>query len=59
MSRITERRIYAVPSTPFTSDGDATGKFTVTDSSIFLVGQIVFLSSNTQSNLELKIGLCV
>lgn len=55
MSRITERRIYAVPSTPFTSDGDATGKFTVTDSSIFLVGQIVFLSSNTQSNLELKI----
>lgn len=55
MSRITERRIYAIPSTPFTSNGTNTGQLQVADNSDWIVGQIIYLTSNTQENLELKI----
>lgn len=55
MSRITERRIYAIPSTLFISDGTNKGQLQVTDNSLWMVGQIVVLTSDTQDNLELKI----
>ena len=55
MSRITEQRVYAVPSTAFISDGTVKGQLQVTDNSDWMVGQIVYLGSDTQDNLELKI----
>ena len=55
MSRITERRIYAVPSTLFISDGTNKGQLQVTDNSLWIVGQIVTLTSDTQENLALRI----
>lgn len=55
MSRITERRIYAVPSTLFISDGTDKGQLQVTDNSSWMVGQLVTLTSNGTGNLSLKI----
>ena len=55
MSKITERRIYAVPSTLLTSNGTNKGELQVADTSDWRVGQVVILTSSTQSNLELKI----
>ena len=55
MSRITERRIFAVPSTPLISDGTNKGQLQVTDNSQWMVGHVIFLSSDTQGTLELKI----
>ena len=55
MSRITERRIYAVPSTALISDGTSKGQLQVTDNSLWMVGQIILLSSDTQQPIELKI----
>lgn len=55
MSRITERRIYAIPSTPFISDGTNKGQLQITDNSKWMVGQLITLTSDTQENLLLKI----
>lgn len=56
MSRITEKRIYRVDPVALTSDGTIDGKLSIADSSIFMVGQIVMLDSDTQQPLEVKIN---
>jgi len=55
MSIITEKKIYKVSPIALTSNGTQTGSFTIPDSSIFRVGQIIILRSNSQSPLELKV----
>jgi hypothetical protein len=52
---ITEKRIYRVEPIALTSDGTVQGQFTIPDSSIFRVGQIIRLKSNTQDYLEVKV----
>lgn len=56
MSRITEKMIYRVDPVAFTSDGTSTGKLTIADTSIFMVGQIVILKATGQPNVEYKIN---
>lgn len=55
MSKITEKRIYAVPPQTFTSNGTSLGKLTIDDVRPFMVGQIVILLSDTQQPINLKI----
>lgn len=55
MGRITEKRILSIPKTPTISDGTNRGMLQVDDSSAWMVGQIVLLSSDTQGPIELKI----
>lgn len=54
--RITEKRIYKVDPIAFTSDGTTVGSFTIPDTSVLMVGQIVIIDSDTQPPLELKIN---
>lgn len=55
---ITEKKIYKVDPVPFTADGNTNtiGEFQVADSSLFRVGQIVILLSDTQQPLTVKIN---
>lgn len=56
MVKITEKRLYAVAPQSLTSNGTADGRLTVAFSSLFTVGQIVGLRSNTLQPIELKIN---
>ena len=55
MAKITEKRLYAVPSQLLISDGTSVGQLTVANSSLYVVGHIIVLSSSTQPPLRLKI----
>lgn len=55
MARITEKRLYAVPSQNFTANGDQSGKVTIANTTNFVVGHIVIIKSNTQPSLILKV----
>jgi hypothetical protein len=53
--KITEKRLYAVPPQAFTADGDQFGKITIADTTKFVVGHIVVLTSNTTTPTVLKV----
>lgn len=55
MAKITEKRLYAVSPQNLTVNGTSQGEVKVADSSLFVVGHLVVLASNTQTPLELKI----
>lgn len=55
MAKITEKRLYRVSPQAFTSNGTSLGALTITDSSVFVVGHIVVLKSNTQPSITLKV----
>lgn len=59
--RLTEKRFLPVGPTLLTADGGTgnganKGKLTVADTSIFKVGQVLELRSNTQSSIQVKIN---
>lgn len=55
MAKLTEKRLLKVEKQPFQEDGTNVGVVKVTDAGKFVVGHIVTLSSDTQSNIDLKI----
>lgn len=56
MAHITEKRLYAVSSQPFVSDGTIFGRIEVANAcDLFVVGQIVILKSATQASSLFKI----
>jgi hypothetical protein len=56
MSRITEKRIYAIPQTPLIADGTNVGTLRVANTKPFMVGQIVKLVSSTAEAVDFKIN---
>jgi hypothetical protein len=48
MAKITEKRLYAVSPKQFITNGNAFGAFEISDSSVFVVGHLVIIKSNTQ-----------
>jgi len=55
MARLTEKRLLKVPPQVLTSDGDYSGKLTIADTRVFVVGHLVFLTSSTQPPIRLKV----
>jgi hypothetical protein len=55
MAKITEKRLYRVPPQSFIADGTVLGEISIADSSIFTVGHIVSVKSNTQPFKRFKV----
>lgn len=55
----TERRMEAIPSQLVLSDGDNTGRLSVTDASIFKVKQLVSLFSDDMSPIKFQVKLVI
>ena len=55
MQKITEKRILVVDKQPLLSNGSIKGEITVSDTSLFRVGQIVTLSSDTKDNADYQV----
>lgn len=55
MAKLTEKRLLRVEKQLFLADGTVTGVAKIADSGLFVVGHEVFICSDTQENLKVKV----